>query len=132
MVRFYKQLFYKFYLYNMRSWKDPVPAASQAFAAVCMIIASNVLAILMLSDTIIGTKFIDKIFERDELSYLGVLVVLTTVLWSFFIFRYKHTIQNCEHLNLTPEDKKSWETYLRWYEIGSLALIVVAVVTRPI
>jgi len=120
MLNFYRQLFYKLYCSNMLSWKDKGPAASQALALICMYVCMNIYSIFVIGDLMFGTSLSARIFELDELHYIGLLIIFVVVVWGLFIFngRYKRIIEECE---AGKSERNAIPAYLfRIYEIGSI------------
>ena len=132
MLGFYRQFFYKLYCSNINSWKDGGPAASQALAMIFMYLCMNIYAVLVVGDFVFGTKFSSRIFQVDQLQYIGVLTVILIIIWSAFIFngRYKRIIEDFERAKSTTRQIQNY--WFRAYEIGSVAFFICAFIAHPL
>ena len=120
----------------MRSWKESGPAASQALAMIFMYLYMNIFSLLNFTDTIVGTRLLDYVYRVDFLSLSGVvLVAVVVVAWIAYISsgKYKHIIEEYERISQTEtvERQKAWVLYLRIYEIGSIVILLLSVMTEP-
>lgn len=127
IIRMHKYLWYRLYKFNLASWKDPLPALSQATAAISALIFWYVLTILgwVSSLTSMPIDLDYALRPRWELLLLPASIVAIILLIWVPKGRYKKIIEEFDALQETSAQRISRALLLYLYIAIWIALFIV-------